>query len=429
MRKSGLTVLLAALPLFAQPPKLEEQALRVAVEGLDGEEKKPIAGVLIEVWKLRPRMGLPWALPTQTATTRQDGVAWFPGLSPGEYTVRAVPPPAAEGTPGWMPAFLGESPDQASAQRFTSIRGGTELEFSIRLKKGMASTLKGLALTEDGRPAAGAKIRLGAKDLPALVLAETTAGQDGRFAFQSLWPRDYEVRAESADASADLDAAVMEGREAAVTLRLEGLFEVAGQVDWKREGESIVELPGVRVHLAPAGASVWNESSALVQKDNSFQLKGVRAGRYRIAVSQVPEGYYLDSVRLSGIEAMGETVELHRGYGPIVLRLEPRPGIVNGRVELKGEDATVILCPVEEKLRRYPEYIRSAKTGSESRFSFEGLRPGEYYLWAFDLPEARDFEDTLLVEKLRPHAAKVRVERGETATVELKKRNWLEAAY
>jgi hypothetical protein len=422
----------AVFPALAQGVK----AVSVRVQGMVGEELTPLAQMPVYLLQRRPSMNLPFPLPRRSEITGRDGWAHFHDVEPGVYSVDVRPVTPRDGQEGWLPQYGGGAPNWRLAETFAVRPGGAALEFGFVLQKGRPLRLTGRALNEEGRPAPGARISLTRNDLPVPPLASATSGPDGGFDFGFVFPDAYRIRGELSGQTADEPYVLPATGAPPAVLRLERTFALEGRVGGKELVAALPEVRGFRMHALPESGAIFNEGTAAVGPDGTFAFAKLAPGRYQLQPSLEPAGFYLNRIRLAGVDVLGETVELRRGYGPLEVEFESGPGSVTGQVEddTKGEKtpagpgSRVVLVSTDAKRRHFLLFIRTASVGEKGGFEVAGVAPGEYYAWAFDRFEARDLNDELLVERLKPSAETVKVVRNQATNVTLRLQMWELAA-
>lgn len=171
------------------------------------------------------------------------------------------------------------------------------------------------------------------------------------------------------------------------------------------------------VMLAPEGSSFIR--GAALKSDGTLLLTDVEPGRYYILpVPRLPDGSWLSSVLLGNQDVTGQAVSLAQGSPAIRLFYKKNGGAIRGKIE-GGGDATVVLVPQTAFGAPVSDYAWFFHCDPEGSFALAGLRPGNYYAWAFDVgPKNLPGVDAL--RALVPGSTAVRIEEGVTANPELK---------
>jgi protocatechuate 3,4-dioxygenase beta subunit len=154
------------------------------------------------------------------------------------------------------------------------------------------------------------------------------------------------------------------------------------------------------------------------------QFEEMFRGRYKVSMGDAEPGYYLAAAMLGDRDIVGQEVELGPGSPPIRAIFRPRSGGAKGSVD-SSPRATVVLLPREEAVREL-EGMSREQCSADGHFEIGGLRPGDYYAWAFERLDAEAFKDPSFVGTLLQRAASVTVKSGETATVALSVTPWPE---
>jgi hypothetical protein len=168
--------------------------------------------------------------------------------------------------------------------------------------------------------------------------------------------------------------------------------------------------------LAPsAGGS--HLSWAATQDNGSFRIDNLAPGLYRFQPTSPGPPYYLASIEMNGRDVLGEWVEIAPGTLPVTITYRADGGMVRGTVEECG-GATIVLAPQVASLQ-YAEFVRQARCQQGGRFEITGIRPGDYYAFAFDQPVGM-MELSSFVPKWAGQAVRITVRPGEATDASLK---------
>lgn len=405
----------------------------------DGEGR-PAPGVQIETLQARG---------SGISVTFADGDGRFlaRSLAPGPYVLLARPmqpgsggdeqhhfelqvPPAHEGERvTWAATYYPGSTERSGAQTIL-IHGGSSLTtYDIRLKSAPLWRVRGVVVDELGKPAAGVDLELHSSEPQTGPEARAQSAADGSFELPAVCPGDWRILAQQKrgtilwTGSAPVSVARRDVGE--VTVRIAPPFTLHGFVERDDPRPAWGDRPPVTVQLVPVGVTQGSRLSADERPDGSLHVLNVAPGRYRIQAIGYIQGYYLESVRLGAVDVTGQAVDLAAG-GPL-LRVVYRAGAGRavGLVE-HGWGSTVALAPEDETLLGLP-FVRISAAGFDGRFDLGGLRPGDYYFWAFDRADPNALMDAEFVRALIPIAESVHVAQGQViVTPNLKVRQWPE---
>jgi hypothetical protein len=121
-----------------------------------------------------------------------------------------------------------------------------------------------------------------------------------------------------------------------------------------------------------------------------------------------------------GQDVQGQVVDLAPGAGPFHIIYKSGVGKVAGTME-KGEGASVFLISNGSgEILNYQQVTG----GAGGAFEVDQVRPGDYYIVAFDRTESGGLPPADLPASILPFASTVRAEAGSTASVDLRVNKW-----
>jgi hypothetical protein len=326
----------------------------------------------------------------------------------------------------WAPTYFPNAAGRGQAEPIR-LRPGADLSgYEIRLRSVPAIRVTGVVRDEAGDPVAGAAIQLMEADARVGPEKEIRSGEDGTFEFSAVWPGGWTLQASSRQGDVTLkgfaSATVTRRDIDRLDIRLARPFTLRGLVDRREPRDEKGERKVTGVVLIPVEPQ--QAVNAFHQQDGSIAFANVYPGRYYIQPVGVVPGYYLESVRLGDREVLGQTVELFEGSPPLRVTYQADAPRVRGTVK-DGEGCTAVLVPQEDVFLN-EQFIRSAQAGAGGRFEIGGLRPGDYYAFAFDRVDWASLQTPAFVHGLSSRAEKVHVEKGESAAISLKVTHWPE---
>ncbi len=399
---------------------------------------------------LRP-LGHELLTPIGRITTTDDrGVYRAHGLTPGTYTVRAVPiGPSGRGPvrlqgeePELLPAFAPSAGEPSTAD-FVEVRAGEEALLDVRLPAGRVATVVGrVAITDDGPVSSGLTVSLRppAGDMQ-LHLASGVTRPGGHFEFTDVAPGRYLVVAEEPAVHTRqgpirrrvgwVEIAVTGEPVTGVVVPMGYGSTVRGRIEV--DGGEFATLVGRPPHVV-ASASAERRPlpgpsiHAQVTRDLTFELTDVW-GHRQVQVMGLPSGWWLKSVLIEGEDAVdGHAFPVSGTVDGVVLLVSARPSGITGRVQGTGgqlQGASVVVLPGDGSGPRPGPAARRdvASVAADGAFTATGVRPGRYTLVALS-PRARSAYDRLGREArqalIAAHGRPVDVVEGRLETVTLR---------
>jgi hypothetical protein len=184
------------------------------------------------------------------------------------------------------------------------------------------------------------------------------------------------------------------------------------------------DLSRVRVAASPADTigparGIALSAAGVADANGRFTITSVVPGRYRITATGGLQGWTLASSVISGQDTLDFPVEVKaEPIGGAILTFRDRQSELTGTiVDEQGQPApayTVIVYPAEREFwtpgsRR----ISSQRPGTDGRFTFRNLPPGEYRLAPVLDPDPGAWYDPAFLEQLENTALRVPLGAGE----------------
>jgi hypothetical protein len=378
---------------------------------ITGPDGNPLAGVKLSATTLQYDAGRRTfalgSLPKATDDRGDYRIYWLP---PGEYYIRAEYENTSSSLArrSYYPGTL----DSTSAIPLT-IRGGETLEgMNFALPRANTIRISGhvnvnnapypsggivrtfYLLPRDGRPielypaefANTVRPQLGAVSLDFAIEARGVApGSYDLAPFYIDGTTFYTGRTRIDIGDTDLEK---------VTAHVTPNIEVTGRVSVK-DNLAYDKWRPIQIQLRSRDVPVpltVRSGTAVFQPDGTFSIRDVVEGRYQLYLGAtpgtIPGDLYISGIRQGGADLQDEgTLEVRPGMQPVEITLSTGAGKIEGSVEsaLGGVPARadVVLVPPLHRRKNVMYYDR-ATIDANGRFSFSGIAPGEYKVFAFE---------------------------------------------
>jgi hypothetical protein len=185
-------------------------------------------------------------------------------------------------------------------------------------------------------------------------------------------------------------------------------------------------LAGVTVSLqGTGGVSILSMLAGGGQRpaaDGSFTIPRITAGEYRLVVNGLNNVLYIKSARLGSLDLLLPGFTLNPPIsGTLEITLGANPGQVTGVVSdaaLKPVSGVQTVLIPENKIRQ--DLYKTALTDQEGRFTFRGVTPGDYRLFAWEDIEPFSYFDTAIMRQYEQQGKVVRIPEGSSESADVK---------
>lgn len=279
--------------------------------------------------------------------------------------------------------------DQAAA---IEIAASEETAIEIQLQHETMVAVSGIVTREDRTPVSGAIVRLSSADESLADIINMPFAQtdgDGHFTVRHVVSGSY--TAEAGTSGGDGEALVARqkievGKENVGNVHLvlgKGLT-IIGKVT--AEGGSLPKSSLVWVTVQSKGESGFASDTV---KDSEIKLTGLAPGTYHVALTGLPEQYFLKRVIYGKGQSGHDTLTISSDGQPENLELLVSPhgatleGMVQDSKEAPVGGAVVVLRAAADRDKADPFPLKKTAVSDQTgKFYFRGLPPGKYRVMA-----------------------------------------------
>jgi hypothetical protein len=174
---------------------------------------------------------------------------------------------------------------------------------------------------------------------------------------------------------------------------------------------------------APSILTMLQGGGVRAAADGSFSIPRITPGDYRLAVNGLGVGFYIKEARLNQTDVLENGLTISDDFrGLLEVTLATNPGQVAGVVSdtalRPSGGVQAVLIP--DKLRNRQDLYRRAVTDQEGRFTFRGITPGDYRLFAWEDIEPFSYFDPAVVSEYEQQGTLIHVGAGSSQTIEVK---------
>ena len=176
---------------------------------------------------------------------------------------------------------------------------------------------------------------------------------------------------------------------------------------------------------ADAGGMIFGVVPAgRVKEDGSFTLSNVAQDRYRLSPFNLPDGYYIKSIRLGEQDVLESPIDLTGGVvGTLDVVLGANAGQVEGAVTNAKQDpapgATVVLVPRAPKRREQSQFYKITTSDQNGHFLIKNVDPGEYQAYAFEDVEFGAYMDPDFIKPVENRSQALSLHEGGREKLQL----------
>jgi hypothetical protein len=317
---------------------------------------------------------------------------------------------------GYHPAAM--SPADATTIALGPRDERTGIDVMVRL---IATTrVDGIASTADGKPVANANVYImNPPPLPpghaAVTMRTARTDRDGRFVFVGIPPGRYTIGTGTVDLGVVTEVTI-EGRQMTLPLTFAPPVVMKARVVF----EGAAQPPSDPKAVLPTFISSLESPAMLVgfpqtNPDSTFTFRFL-PGSYRVIgfagrrwPTQAATGWTLKSIVVDGVDVTDVRFDVKPGDAleAVVTYTALRSEISGSVLDAAGKPATQFTLVLYSADRRYwiPQSRRTqeVRAGSDGRFLFSNLPPGDYLISAVDDIDPGDSNDAAFLAMLATH--------------------------
>jgi hypothetical protein len=296
----------------------------------------------------------------------------------------------------------------ALLQRVTLVGGDAAYaDFKVFLKGPSLPKISGTVVgarppsSPSGEPRLVPTLTLTPRNAPGYAASATRMILDYRLFAQNAAPDSFEIQGvPSGSYDLVVNDVLMDGRPGRGVVPidmqdrdLENIVVVLGPRQ-DIEGKVIVRGPTNLIPLEQV-AIRGGPPVVMASGDGTFTLREVGEGTHSIRVDGLPPDAYVADIRQGPVSLLdaartlaGPQYSISGSYAvPLEVIVSPNGGVIDGVVEATTQKtvagSTVVLIPSPSRRFVQTQY-RSAVVGSTGEFTFRGLAPGVYQLYAWE---------------------------------------------
>ena len=394
------------------------------------------------------------------------------GLSPGIYYVRVMPVNREDSTAdtllktpslfdrpsntsrlflkndpkGYPMTYFPGTPDLESAEAIHLRSGGAATNIDVVVSEVVTGRLTGSVQSTE-QPASSGNVILQRQGASMESSWTRTAEiRQGVFDIRGVLPGSYVLRARTGEAP-DLQwgrvaLEVSPGNNTRIDIQVSPASNISGRIRVEGRPETNLVDPGL-YSVSLSAATSWADTglpftrlsiaatNAIPDSEGRFLFRNVPPLDYRVLVTledkdsgQVPAALrdlYTKTIRVADRDVSEEGLEVTVPFDDVVdILLASDSGGLNGRVHNEiGENAggaTIVLIP---DLRRRWDRYKATTASNTGRFQFQGLMPGSYKLFAWNLPSPGAWYDPEFIRDFEDRGTPIHIAPGVADYVEL----------
>lgn len=404
------------------------------------DDGDPVQGAGIQVLRFNYSTGHRQLVPVAGASSNDRGEYRAYDLPAGRYfllaTLRGIPmshPPEAgalipEMQEPFAALYYPGVLDFSSAAQITLTEGGELTDADFHLQRVRAATVRG-RLFSPAEDFAGSQVQVVLAHTDGNAASSIDRGSGtidhvtGRFEFRGVAPGSYLIVASQLHNGHPLGGRVQVDVTTATpqqnaNVTLTPAFDITGAIEV--EDSAAAKLANVVVRLSPSeGLAFGPMPASKIAPDGSIHLAGITPGIWNFVLDSLPDGLWIKSATFGSVDVTRGEINISPGSrGQLHIVLAANGAQVTGSVLEEGQPrkATVVLVPSAPELQSSASMYRTAPTQADGTFSFKGVRPGAYKLFAFEDVDAFAWMDPDFLKPVESLGESISVSEGDRVT-------------
>jgi hypothetical protein len=257
----------------------------------------------------------------------------------------------------------------------------------------------------------------------------TGASPNGEFEIQGVLPGSYTLvanagrgnRANTARRALEVGSGNIDG----IVLTVGPPAALTGHV--RVDGQSALPAARLMVRLQPyepGNFTFGPYPNVAVGADGSFRLEAVSADRYTVALTGLPEGYYVKSIMSANVDVLAAGLDVAGSPPPLDILVSPNAGQITGTVQNPGTQQAargvmVVLVPQEKERHDNASFYKTVMTDASGQFTFRNLVPGGYRVYSWEDVESGSWFDPEFMQPVQGKGEAVTIREGSRESVQV----------
>ena len=338
----------------------------------------------------------------------------------------------------YVPVYFPGTVDMSAATAVSVTGGATASGINISTGVGLIAPkhIRGRVLDPAGRPVSGAAISAmpRASD-PYFAIPHARSESDGSFELTGVASGSYQIfasiagEARTMNGYSEANVADRDVQLAPIPMttgfRFSGRFVIDGNVQPGNSGSVSFPRLGSVVRDPDVGGLFFGipDFNPTPAADGSFTVDSIPPGDYRVLLRQMPSDGYIKSMRMGSADVLNDGLHISNNPGaPLEIVIGVNAGRISGSVvDTRGavlSNRTVVLVP-DVRFRQRNDLYHVVATNNAGSFQMQGIAPGDYKLFAWEIVEPGAWQDPEFIQKFENLGQRIRISEGSNENVQL----------